>query len=150
MKLELIEVKFVGHIGLLCRQCNFARIENQGRGLWWNFRAYWCGGTVQLFLANLMTITLIYLMHRWYSVTRGGEEYFASGGQHSGYYGTLRTRMIVFWRKQNEGNPDGYQLIQKEDVHTEETSNSLANISSDHMPWLLACWSAPWGRDVRQ
>ncbi|XP_056170452.1 BRCT domain-containing protein At4g02110 [Syzygium oleosum] len=37
----------------------------------------------------------------------------------------------------NEGNPDGYQSIQKEDVHMEETSNCLAketNISGDHMP----------------
>ncbi|XP_030532530.2 BRCT domain-containing protein At4g02110 isoform X2 [Rhodamnia argentea] len=37
----------------------------------------------------------------------------------------------------NEGNPDGYQSIQKEDVHMEETSNCLVketNISGDHMP----------------
>ncbi|KAF8006657.1 hypothetical protein BT93_K0842 [Corymbia citriodora subsp. variegata] len=36
----------------------------------------------------------------------------------------------------NEGNPDGYQSIQKEDVHMEETSNCLVketNVSSDHM-----------------
>lgn len=37
----------------------------------------------------------------------------------------------------NKGNPDEYQLIQKEDVHMEETLNCLVketNISSDHMP----------------